>query len=392
MEVAADFHQEEVLAWLLRDATGFERELLGVFALERKLADSLVVALENGFHPGWRRTREVSLKWRASANMDFVPAPEGFSSDGGWWTDVSGVTSALQGLGSEVRLGPTLPDGALSLGAAVEFEWAKGMSKAQFDDAKVVKSAVFPPGVTRIGDGALYHFESLESVVFAADCNDFGQAAFAGCKALKAVSLPVGCKATGDHSFAQCKSLVSALIPAGCMVISDGCFAGSTSLTGMRFPDGLRLVGTWAFSCCALKEVVLPDGCQVGEWAFYRCELLTKVAIGRSCTLIGEGAFGICGALTQVTIGDGCASVGKYAFSECRALTAVTVGDGLTSIGKHAFDGCSVLAAVTLPRSVRSIGTDGFARCASLATIAVPNGCQVHSDAFYECSPRVIRF
>jgi hypothetical protein len=32
MEVAAEFHQEEVLAWLHRDATVFEREGLLVFA------------------------------------------------------------------------------------------------------------------------------------------------------------------------------------------------------------------------------------------------------------------------------------------------------------------------------------------------------------------------
>jgi hypothetical protein len=96
MEVAAEFHQEEMLMWFLRDATVLERELLGVFALERRLADSLVVALDNRFHPWWMRTRDISLKWRASLRLEFVPAPVGFSSDGGWWTSVSGATSALQ--------------------------------------------------------------------------------------------------------------------------------------------------------------------------------------------------------------------------------------------------------------------------------------------------------
>jgi hypothetical protein len=33
--VSAEFHQEEVFEWLLRDATVFEYELLGAFALER---------------------------------------------------------------------------------------------------------------------------------------------------------------------------------------------------------------------------------------------------------------------------------------------------------------------------------------------------------------------
>jgi hypothetical protein len=67
----------------LRDATVFEGELLVVLALEWKLADSLEVALENGFRPWWFRTREVSLKGRASSKLEFVSAPEGFSAEGG---------------------------------------------------------------------------------------------------------------------------------------------------------------------------------------------------------------------------------------------------------------------------------------------------------------------
>jgi hypothetical protein len=86
LEVAAGFHQEEVLVWLLRDATVLEREVLGVFALEWKLADALLVALEKGFRPWSWRALEVLLECRASSEMEFVSAPEGFSSQGGWWT------------------------------------------------------------------------------------------------------------------------------------------------------------------------------------------------------------------------------------------------------------------------------------------------------------------
>jgi hypothetical protein len=279
MEVAAEFHQEEALIWLLREATVFERELLCVFALERKLADSLVVASENGFHPWWGRARDVSLKWRASSEMKFVSAPEGFWSEGGWWTDLSGATSALRALGSEAWIGSTLPDGRPRVGSAVEFEWTEAMSQAQFGDAKLVKSVVFPVGVRAIGLAALCKFDALESVVFPAGCVDIGFGAFAYCKALKAISLPVGCKATGVSAFYRCSSLVS-----------------------------------------------------------------------------------------------------------------VTIGDGLKSIDTNAFLNCTGLASVTLPSSVQSIGECGFGWCTSLAAIAIPHGCQLHSDAFLGCSPRVTRF
>jgi hypothetical protein len=175
LEVAAEFHQEEVLVWLLRDATVFERELLGVFALERKEADSSVVTLENGFHPWWRRTREVSVKWRASAEMKFASAPEGFSATDGWWTTLSGATSALRGLESESSQGPGLSDGVLRVGSAVEFEWTRAMSEAPLGVAKLVKSVVFPPGVTAIGERALFRLEALESVVFPGCCIRVGE-------------------------------------------------------------------------------------------------------------------------------------------------------------------------------------------------------------------------
>jgi hypothetical protein len=368
-EAAAEFHRNEVLVWLLRDTSNFERELLAVFALERKLADSLVVALENGLHPWWSRTREVSLKWRASAMMGFASAPEGFSSEGGWWTDLSGATSTLRGLGSESLHGPGLPDGVVRVGSAVEFKWTAAMSQAQLGDGKLVRLVVFPPGVTAIGVMALSDFGALESVVFPVGCIEIGGEAFAECKALKTVSLPVGCKATGYRAFAGCTSLVNALIPAGCLTISDGCFSQNISMMGVRFPDGLRLIGRCAFWKCALREVMIPDGCDIARSAFQRCTVLVKVSIGRDCTSLGE-----------------------WAFSECTALTKVTFGEGLKWVGRYAFDNCCAIASVVLPASVHAIDESCFGGCTSLATIAVPKRCRLHKNAFLQCSPRVTRF
>jgi hypothetical protein len=392
LEVAAEFHQEEVLVWLLRDATVFERELLGVLALERKLADSLVVALENGFQPWWGRTRGISWKWRASAGMELVPAPEGFSSECGWWTDLSSVTSALRGIGGVAGLGPMLPDGRPRDGSAVEFEWTKEMSRAQLGDANLVKSVVFPVGVTAIGEWGLLNFEAVESVAFPAGCINFGGQAVAGCRALRAISLPVGCKGTGESAFCGCSSLMSVTIPAGWSTISRACFQGCTSLMEVRFPEGLRLIGDCSFYQCALKEVALPDGCEVAQFAFCLCKALTTVIIGSGCRSIDKYALCECGALTSVTIGVGCTSIGRGAFQNCEALTTVTIEDGLKSIGGNAFGNCARLASVTLPSSVQSIGLCGFRNCTSLVAIAVPKSCELHYGAFWGCSPQVTRF
>jgi hypothetical protein len=352
LEVAAEFHQEEVLAWLLRDAKVFDLELLWVFALERKMADSLVVALENGFHPWWNCARDVALTWRAGALMEFGAAPDGFSSEGGWWTDVSEVITLLTGLARGGEGGPALSNRTHCIQSGSNGEWTKAMSQATLGEKELVKSVVFPPGVTAIGEKALMSFGALESVVFPASCTVIRKGAFEGCKTLKALSIPLGCRATGKRAFAGCRSLVSAMIPVRCTVISDGSFHGCSSLESVRIPVGCALIGYCAFWFSGLKEVAIPDGCR-----------------------IDEGAFAQCAALRKVSIGPGCSSIGRSAFDQCDALTTVTIGLGCASISDWAFDRCSRLASVMLPKTVRSIGAYGFGMCLSLATIAIPKGC-----------------
>jgi hypothetical protein len=119
---------------------------------------------------------------------------------------------------------------------------------------------------------------------------------------------------------------VSVTIRAGCSTVSPYCFSNSTSLTEVRFPNGLRLIAEWAFYGSALKEVALPDGCEIAECAFEQCRVLTKVMIGAGCRSIGESAFERCEVLASVTVGMGCVSIGPGAFVSCGALTAVRSG------------------------------------------------------------------
>jgi hypothetical protein len=87
---------------------------------------------------------------------------------------------------------------------------------------------------------------------------------------------------------------------------------------------------------CALKEVVIPGGCEVEAWAFQGCTSLTTVTIGAGTMMVKAGAFAF----------------------------------------------CSSLALVTLPSALKSIGWRTFSACPALATIAIPKGCQVHVNAF----------
>jgi hypothetical protein len=64
------------------------------------------------------------------------------------------------------------------------------MGREQAGDGAMVKSVVFPAGVTAIGEKALHLFGVLESVVGAARCVVVGREALAYCQSLKVVSSP----------------------------------------------------------------------------------------------------------------------------------------------------------------------------------------------------------
>jgi hypothetical protein len=119
------------------------------------------------------------------------------------------------------------------------------------------------------------------------------------------------------------------------------------------------------------------------------------VKIPNGCTRIGQGAF-LGTAIKQVVVPNDC-EIGISAFHNCRSLRTVTVGTGRSKsicpshedrgvrgrIAGYAFSGCTALISVTLSSTLQSIGGYAFEGCPALATIANPKGCRVHKDAFY---------
>jgi hypothetical protein len=136
----------------------------------------------------------VALKWRASSDLQFVPAPEGFSPEGGWWTAVSGVVSALSTRGRDFGRVPTVPNGTHDVESAFDGEWHKGLSQTQLGKETTVKSIVLPAWVTAMGEWALAGFAWLESVLFPVGCTIIGERAFYNCVGLRAVALPADCR------------------------------------------------------------------------------------------------------------------------------------------------------------------------------------------------------
>ena len=112
----------------------------------------------------------------------------------------------------------------------------------------------------------------------------------------------------------------------------------------------------------------------IGDSAFYECDSLTSVTIGKGVTKVEMQAFAYCDSLTSVTIPDSVTTIGEQVFYDCYNLTSVTIGKGVTSIGNHAFYSCDSLTSVyckaTTPPSLG--GTSVFDSNTSSRQIYVP--------------------
>lgn len=97
-----------------------------------------------------------------------------------------------------------------------------------------IVTAVIPPGVTTIGNGA-----------------------FANCKHLEQVTIPDSVTSIEDMAFYACLKLNNVKIPNSVTTIGRGAFAACWHLTKVTIPNSVTSIGDLAFANCPLKQVVI---------------------------------------------------------------------------------------------------------------------------------------
>ena len=141
--------------------------------------------------------------------------------------------------------------------------------------------------------------------------------------------------------------------------------------------DGAAVVeiGRKAFSGRhSLKSVAIPDSVEVvGERAFFWCEGLNELRLGRGIKKIEKDAFQLCSSLKTVVIPDSVEVVGEAAFALCHGLQELRLGTGIKTIENGAFAKCVSLQSVVIPGSVEVVGMGAFKKCSGLRA-TVGNG------------------
>ncbi|WP_418982533.1 PL29 family lyase N-terminal domain-containing protein [Alistipes sp.] len=95
----------------------------------------------------------------------------------------------------------------------------------------------------------------------------------------------------GGTEFANCKNLCSIILPEKLLIIDNGIAVTHRDSGG----GGLTALTRWiwgAFSNTPLTNIVIPDNVTIiGRYAFYRCNNLKTITIGKSVQNIGGYAF-----------------------------------------------------------------------------------------------------
>lgn len=168
--------------------------------------------------------------------------------------------------------------------------------------------------------------------------------------------------------------------------------------------DDVKTIGNNAFFYCdALTELILGKRVEtIGSYAFagrYSGKL-TSVTIPRSVTFFGDRAFSGRNNLTAVHITDlaawcGVMAGGDYAnpldlaghlYLNGAEVKELVIPDGVKTINNLAFKNCQGLRTVTIPKSVTNINHKAFYNCDNLNTVNIEgNGTDIASYAFADC-------
>lgn len=182
----------------------------------------------------------------------------------------------------------------------------------------------------------------------------------------------------GYGAFERCRMIESLSLNDAIETIGDSAFYSCESLSSIKFPSRINRIGRNTFTYCyslgtsVLPEFAIPNTVtNIGEYAFQRCDSLTRIHIPSSVESIDDYAFRRCTNLVNVSFSEGLRVIGRQAFSECE-LKEILLPQGLEAVKQDAFVGCHSLTNAVIPQSVTNIEQYVFSYCNNLQSLTLP--------------------
>ncbi len=307
-------------------------------------------------------------------------------------------------------------------------------AKNLYLNGELVTELVIPDGVTKINDGAFYHYNALRRLVIGNDVTEIGNQAFLGCMDLVSVTLGNSVTTIGEYTFRNCEKLIEVVnnspldIPT-CGLPSNGYVAyyamdvrtgesaideidgylfyshnvGSNYLIGyvgeatkLVLPTFYNNMGysiyQYAFrEMNGITGVTIPATVyKIDSYAFSNCKDLESVSIANGVECIDVGAFSGCVSLSSIVIPDSVTTLKFNAFSECSNMLSAHIGNGVASIPENAFSYCHNLTKVVIGNSVTNIENRAFGSCYNLASVVIGESVNFISDAAFDGCNKIV--
>jgi uncharacterized protein YjdB len=327
-------------------------------------------------------------KWLSSASENTVDVPYYVKLN---VSSLTGITDIMTNFpqkyvyidlsGSTIT---AIPEGAFyfchNLAGIIMPNSVTSIGKVAFVACNSLASVIIPDSVTSIGESAFYHCSSLASVTIGKGVTSIASQALKFCNSLVSVTIPDSVTSIESMAFDGCTSLASINIPSNITNIHGTAFGGCASLTSINVPgnsiytseNGILYTNdkkTLIAYPSAKGSYTMPDTItSIGTGAFWRCNGITSLTIGKGVTSIGASAFYYSG-LTSITIPDTVTNIEQDAFSHSTSLASVIIGSGVTSIESWTFFNCTSLTSVTIGSGVTKIAGRAFDNCNSLISV-----------------------
>lgn len=192
------------------------------------------------------------------------------------------------------------------------------------------------------------------------------------------VSIPNSIEKIGQNAFENNKVVERIVIPDSVEEIESGAFAGCLNLSQINLPASVTEIGSSAFANCQKLGEIAVDfrneqfQCRDGVLYNKKGTEILQVLAGKK--------------QTTYKIPDSIENIEKYAFWGCENISQIIVGKGMTQIPEYAFSNCKGLQTITIPASVTEIDLKAFEDCVSLEEVYIPPSVvSIHDTAFDGC-------